>query len=284
MPVKPLASEDEKTFIGRCMSEEKDSFPDEIQRYAVCKSKWDNSMSKDEFKDNEVFVLKPKKNENRGLYLSRCLSNSRMKAQMPNRIERGNFCLNSFNSYYKYWAKLEDFADIPKDSVLGECIAYERAKGNVDYRTAYARCATKSVSPNVPIVMSGDNLIIEPVLAEECPPETQDIKLNLANRQKAIDDANYGPQNPNEPNEDYWKKKADMFQGDIKDAKKALCGNCAFFDQTKTILDCIAEGIGGDDAWDTINAGDLGLCEAFDFKCAAERTCDAWVAGGPIKD
>lgn len=167
MPVKPLASEDEKTFIGRCMSEEKDSFPDESQRYAVCKSKWDNSMSKDEFKDNEVFVLKPKKNENRGLYLSRCLSNSRMKSQMPNRIERGNFCLNSFNSYYKYWAKLEDFADVPEDSALGECIAHERAKGDVDYRTAYARCATKSVSPNVPIVMSGDNLIIEPVAFSE---------------------------------------------------------------------------------------------------------------------
>jgi hypothetical protein len=26
----------------------------------------------------------------------------------------------------------------------------------------------------------------------------------------------------------------------------------------------------------------LGYCEAFDFKCAASRTCDAWVVGGPI--
>jgi hypothetical protein len=36
--------------------------------------------------------------------------------------------------------------------------------------------------------------------------------------------------------------------------------------------------------WDTISAGDLGYCEAFDFKCAANRTCDAWVVGGPIID
>ena len=115
-------------------------------------------------------------------------------------------------------------------------------------------------------------------------PETQDIKLNIENRQNAIDDATYGPQNPNEPNEDYWKKKAKMFQGDITDAKKALCGNCAFFIQTKEMLNCIAEGIGGDDAWDSIDAGDLGFCEAFDFKCAANRTCDAWVVGGPITD
>jgi hypothetical protein len=27
--------------------------------------------------------------------------------------------------------------------------------------------------------------------------------------------------------------------------------------------------------------GRLGYCEIFDFKCAASRTCDAWVVGGP---
>jgi len=49
MPVQPTSSETEQDFIGRCMSEEKESFPDETQRYAVCKSKWDNSkMSKQE--------------------------------------------------------------------------------------------------------------------------------------------------------------------------------------------------------------------------------------------
>jgi hypothetical protein len=43
MPVKPTASENESEFISRCMSEEKSSFPDIPQRYAVCKSKWDSS-------------------------------------------------------------------------------------------------------------------------------------------------------------------------------------------------------------------------------------------------
>jgi len=119
-----------------------------------------------------------------------------------------------------------------------------------------------------------------------CPTATKDIPTNLKNRQKAIDDANYGPLNPNEPNEDYWKDKASMFEGNVEAAKKALCANCSFFLQTKEILNCIAEGIGGTekDEWDTIEAGNLGYCEAFDFKCAAERTCDAWVAGGPIVD
>jgi hypothetical protein len=47
MPVKPTSAESEDQFIGRCMSEENESFPDEAQRYAVCKSKWDrDNMSK----------------------------------------------------------------------------------------------------------------------------------------------------------------------------------------------------------------------------------------------
>ena len=119
---------------------------------------------------------------------------------------------------------------------------------------------------------------------EGCPEATQNIEVNLKNRQNAIDTANYGPLNPNEPNEEYWKKKADMFKGDVESAKKARCGNCAFFVQTKQMLDCIAGGINDVNEWDTIDAGDLGYCEAFDFKCAADRTCDAWLVGGPITD
>jgi hypothetical protein len=115
-----------------------------------------------------------------------------------------------------------------------------------------------------------------------CPPAIKDIATNLKGRQNAIETAHYGPLNPNEPNEDYWKAKADMFGGDVASAKKALCGNCSFFVQTPEILDCIANAINDTNEWDTIEAGDLGYCEAFDFKCAASRTCDAWVAGGPI--
>lgn len=128
---------------------------------------------------------------------------------------------------------------------------------------------------------------ISPALLEEgCPEATQSIPVNLKNRQEAIRVAKYGPLNPNEPNEDYWKTKADMFGGDVESAKKAICGNCAFFIKTKAMLECIASGIGGDakDEFDVINAGDLGFCEAFDFKCASARTCDAWVSGGPITD
>ena len=123
---------------------------------------------------------------------------------------------------------------------------------------------------------------------KKCPPATQDIGLNLKNRQKAINEYGYGPLNPSEPNIKFWAKKMDMWQLDsINEAKKSLCGNCAAFDLTTHALNCIAKGIGsegGNDPHDVIEAGHLGYCRFLKFKCAALRTCDAWVTGGPLKD
>ena len=119
----------------------------------------------------------------------------------------------------------------------------------------------------------------------KCPPATQDIALNLENRKKAIDTAMYGPLNPAEPNDEYWQALADEWQVDAETAKKQRCGNCAVFIQTPEMLDYIASGLTGEqnDEYDSIQeAGDLGYCEAFDFKCASARTCRAWVAGGPV--
>jgi len=114
----------------------------------------------------------------------------------------------------------------------------------------------------------------------KCPVATQDITVNLKNRGKAINSAEYGPENPALPNKQFWMKKADSWEVSEKDAKTCLCGNCAAFNQEKSMLDCIAKGIGDEgDPWAMIEAGDLGYCEIFDFKCAASRTCDAWVAG-----
>ncbi len=124
---------------------------------------------------------------------------------------------------------------------------------------------------------------------DTCPPATQDIILNIKNRQNAIDNVGYGPLNPEEPNDEFWQGKADRWNVTIEDAKTSRCGNCAVFIKTSRMLDCIATGLQqGDknveDSYDVVAAGDLGYCEALDFKCAAARTCDAWVAGGPVTD
>lgn len=112
-----------------------------------------------------------------------------------------------------------------------------------------------------------------------CPPATQDITLNLKNRGKAIEAANYGPENPALPNTGYWREMANEWDVSPEDAKMSRCGNCAAFDREPQMLQCIAQGIGSEgDPWATIKAGDLGYCEIFDFKCASSRTCRAWVA------
>jgi hypothetical protein len=112
-----------------------------------------------------------------------------------------------------------------------------------------------------------------------CPMATQDITLNLKNRGKAIDAANYGPENPALPNTGYWREMASQWDVTPKEAKMSRCGNCAAFNRSPEMVQCIAKGLGPEgDPWATIEAGDLGYCEIFDFKCAASRTCQAWIA------
>jgi hypothetical protein len=167
----------------------------------------------------------------------------------------------------------------------------------------------KSGKPNNPKYVSDNDLLpkmhpkhseastMSPILAslvaalddDSCPPATQDIGVNLANREKAIETAGYGPLNPKEPNTPFWKEKADRWGVTIAEAKKSVCGNCVMFIRTPKMLDCIEGGIAAGDssqqnAWDAIDTAELGYCEAFDFKCAASRTCSAWVVGGPITE
>ena len=122
----------------------------------------------------------------------------------------------------------------------------------------------------------------------KCPPATQDIELNLKNRQKAINEYGYGPLNPDMPNTKFWMKKVDEWNLDSADeAKQSLCGNCAAFDVRESTLNCIAQGIDSEspeDAAGVIDAGELGYCKFLKFKCASRRTCDAWVTGGPLTD
>lgn len=80
------------------------------------------------------------------------------------------------------------------------------------------------------------------------------------------------------------------------EAKKSRCDNCSAFIQTKEMLACIEKGIGFDPdeppennkaeavtATVVARSANLGYCQLFHFKCAGDRTCDAWLVGGPIR-
>jgi hypothetical protein len=120
-----------------------------------------------------------------------------------------------------------------------------------------------------------------------CPAATADIDLNLKNRQHAIDEYHYGPANPDEPG-NYWKESAKQWNIDENTAKTMKCENCASFDVSDSMRKCITDGIKGDekniDAAATINLSDLGYCNFLHFKCAGKRSCESWVAGGPVTE
>ena len=123
-----------------------------------------------------------------------------------------------------------------------------------------------------------------------CPVATQDIQVNLKNRNNAFKEFGYGPPDPSEPNEVFWIKKAKMYNAPTDAVKAMRCGNCAAFIQTPAMLECIKSGIEGNKESDKelayedqfMEAANLGFCELFHFTCAGSRTCDAWKSGGPI--
>lgn len=122
-----------------------------------------------------------------------------------------------------------------------------------------------------------------------CPIATQDVSVNLKNRNHAFKEYGYGPPNPDEANTAFWMKKATMYNAPTNTVKGMKCGNCAAFIQTPSMMQCIIGGLEKDEnegelSYDEefVAAADLGYCDLFQFTCAANRTCDAWKSGGPI--
>ena len=124
-----------------------------------------------------------------------------------------------------------------------------------------------------------------------CPKSTYDLAHNIEYRQVAIDEYGYGPMNPMEPSTEFWSNKAKMWNIKPDQVKTARCGNCAAFVKTKEMLDCITKGRSEHDdpneidSFDaTLSKANLGYCNILHFKCAGDRTCDAWICGGAIED
>ena len=103
----------------------------------------------------------------------------------------------------------------------------------------------------------------------DCPPATQDVKINARNQKQAFDKFGYGPRNVKKP-EDYWKKMAEFWEVSVEKAKEQNCGNCVAYDVSPRMKDC---GVGEN----------LGYCWMHNFQCQSARTCKTWAKGGPIK-
>ena len=122
------------------------------------------------------------------------------------------------------------------------------------------------------------------ITGDICPAATVSPFINLQNRRDAIETGYFGPINPSLPNNEYWQEAAAEWNASIEFVKHARCGNCAAFNITTAMRECISAGSQSLDAWVLVEAGQLGYCEVFDFRCAAKRRCNMWVAGGPLTD
>lgn len=108
-----------------------------------------------------------------------------------------------------------------------------------------------------------------------CPIETQNLEANTKNRNFAIkaEHIEYGPLNLSD--EDYWEHIAEHWNTTVEVAKKSLCGNCAAFDISPRMEECMPGKIQDP-------GGRLGYCWMHKFKCHSARSCYTWAAGGPI--
>jgi|TARA_B100000035_G_C20943782_1_gene528749 hypothetical protein len=144
-------------------------------------------------------------------------------------------------------------------------------------------------SSNTDVDLRGKILLGKKVteVSPKCPLATVDIEENIKNRDWTIKKFGYGPLNPDSPDPGFWEEKAALWGTDDQTVKTARCGNCAAFDQSSVVMSCIEKGINetnAADPQDVLDLADLGYCQLFKFKCAAARTCDAWLHGGPIRD
>lgn len=254
MPVpKRGGSESKSEFLSRCMSDEKmnSEYPEGSQRYAVCMSGAKGSLIQ---QVSDVYE--------------------------ENAFGSEEIIFDESLMYIPEESEYEDFGDgveeytVAAKPGLWENIRDKRKREGKNYKPA---------KPGDPDRPSKDAW--KKAQSSGCPLATQNIQVNLQNREICVAKANYGPANPTIQDDAFWSQKASLFKTTVDTAKTMLCGNCAAFIQTPSMMDCIKNGIdpeGDGYAEQIVASANLGYCELFDFKCAGDRTCDAWIVGGPV--
>ena len=144
---------------------------------------------------------------------------------------------------------------------------------------------SSAMNPYLPLRRRGSRATV----GAACPPATQDIALNTTNRDRAIQMFDYGPPNPAQPSNWFWKKIASRWSKNpsaeqIAETKTMRCGNCGVFDVSPAMKACMPRSYAPDayEAAAMASGAVLGYCWAHNFKCASTRTCATWVQGPAI--
>ena len=97
-------------------------------------------------------------------------------------------------------------------------------------------------------------------------------QTNEANRQVVIEHWNLGPEVVAEPG-NYWRLMGMVWNVPQSQAKRQLCANCEYFDNTPDMM-AEMESV-PEDQFDR-DGGGRGYCHKFEFICHNLRTCQAW--------
>ena len=108
------------------------------------------------------------------------------------------------------------------------------------------------------------------------PFENVKADTSAANMQNAIEKWHLGPEAASEDptaNPEFWASIADVWSINVAEARRRLCANCAYFNNTPEMMrqmDDIPQT-----AFDA-DGGGRGWCEKLDFICHNLRVCQAW--------
>lgn len=116
----------------------------------------------------------------------------------------------------------------------------------------------------------------EYLLPEVEQPEIVSGSINAINMQNAVENWNLGPEvASSDPaaNPEYWAKMADVWSINEAEARRQLCANCSYFNNTPEMLKSMEDiPLTPFD----MDGGGRGWCEKLDFICHNLRVCQAW--------
>jgi hypothetical protein len=106
--------------------------------------------------------------------------------------------------------------------------------------------------------------------------ETLNAQENKKTTEMVIEKWNLGPMEPSEKpaeNAEYWQEMAELWQVEEVEARRRVCANCEYFDNTPERME-VMDSVPFNEFDE--NAGGRGYCHKFDFICHNLRSCQAW--------
>ena len=122
---------------------------------------------------------------------------------------------------------------------------------------------------------------IEEIEAEKPVIEGLTAESNKKTRDTLVETQMLGPVKVNAPNGEYWRGLANVWRISPDQAKRNLCANCEYFDDSPEMLEAI-EVVPQDD-FDK-DGGGRGYCNKYTFICHHQRTCRQWEKAEPVKE